>query len=225
MKLKPRHNREKASGFSLLEMLIVISISLIITVISVVTLIPLQRQQHVVNAYNITLSALRQARDNAIAQRTSYSVTFSSTASPNTIVVAPILPTGVSTFTGDQSSVTYQLPTDVQFLAQTGLPNTTTTAPDGYYNSALAAIDLGYANDGYTSGITTVYFCPDGTAQNSQDGSGNCSGSAEGGVVYLAQSGNVLSSRAITLWGATGRIHGWRLYPGSGGTTYQWIRQ
>ena len=224
LKTKVALHRDQASGFSLIEMMIVIAISLIVTVISVVSLVPLLRQQHVTNAYNITLAAMRLARDNAVAQRTSYSVTFSTATTPNTIVVAPVLPSGASTFTGQQSSVTYQLPTDVSFLAQTGLPNTTTTAPDSYYNSALSAIDLGFAANGYTSGVSTVYFCPDGSAQNSQDGTGNCSGSWDGGVVYIAQSGNLLSSRAITLWGGTGRIHGWRLYSKSGGG-YQWLRQ
>ena len=33
-----------------------------------------------------------------------------------------------------------------------------------------------------------------------------------------------MSSRAITLWGATGRIHGWRFYNATGGG-YQWVRQ
>ena len=216
--------RHQASGFSLVEMMIVIAIGITVTVISVVSLVPLLSQQHVTNAYNITLAAMRLARDNAVAQRTSYSVTFSNAATPSTIVVAPVLPSGASTFTGQQTSVTYQLPTDVSFLAQTGLPNTTATAPDSYYNSSLQAIDLGYAANGYTSGVSTVYFCPDGSAQNSQDGTGDCSGSWDGGVVYLAQSGNVLSSRAITLWGGTGRIHGWRLYSKSGGG-YQWLRQ
>ena len=120
--------------------------------------------------------------------------------------------------------MTYQLPPDVSFLAQTGLPTTTATAPDNYYNSGLQAIDLGYAANGYTAGVNTVYFCPDGSAQNAQNGAGQCSGSWEGGVVYIAQSGNLLSSRAITLWGGTGHIHGWRLYSQSG-ETYQWVRQ
>ncbi|MGB9233213.1 MAG: prepilin-type N-terminal cleavage/methylation domain-containing protein [Terriglobales bacterium] len=224
LKIKAGQNRNNVSGFSLVEMMITLAISIIVTVISVITLIPLLNQQHVTNAYNTTLAAMRLARDNAVAQRTSYSVTFSSTAAPNTIVVAPVLPTGATNYTGEQSSVTYQLPTDVKFLAQTGLPNTTTTAPDGYYTSALLPVDLGYAADGYTSAVTTVYFCPDGSAQNSQDGTGQCSGSWDGGVVYIAQSGNILSSRAVTLWGGTGRIHGWRLYPKSGGG-YQWLRQ
>ena len=34
--------------------------------------------------------------------------------------------------------------------------------------------------------------------------------------MYLARTGDLLSSRAITLWGGTGRIHGWRLYGKSG---------
>ncbi|MGA9530082.1 MAG: prepilin-type N-terminal cleavage/methylation domain-containing protein [Terriglobales bacterium] len=224
MKTRGRHHRDRASGFSLIEMMIVVAIGIILTVVSVISLVPLLNQQRVTNAYNTTLAALRLARDNAVAQRTSYSVTFSTAATPNTIVVAPVLPSGASTFTGQQSSVTYQLPTNVFFLAQSGLPNTTATAPDSYYNSTLQAIDLGFAANGYTSGVNTVYFCPDGSAQNSQDGTGDCSGSWEGGVVYIAQTGNILSSRAITLWGGTGRIHGWRLYAKSGGG-YQWVRQ
>lgn len=224
LKTRGRHHRDRASGFSLIEMMIVVAIGIILTVVSVISLVPLLNQQRVTNAYNTTLAALRLARDNAVAQRTSYSVTFSTAATPNTIVVAPVLPSGASTFTGQQSSVTYQLPTNVFFLAQSGLPNTTATAPDSYYNSTLQAIDLGFAANGYTSGVNTVYFCPDGSAQNSQDGTGDCSGSWEGGVVYIAQTGNILSSRAITLWGGTGRIHGWRLYAKSGGG-YQWVRQ
>ncbi len=224
MKINTGHNRKKVNGFSLVEMVITTAIGIVVTVISVMTLVPLMKQQHVINAYDTTLGAMRQARDNAVAQRTAYSVTFSNAAIPNTIVVAPVLPTGVATFTGDQSTVTYQLPTDVQFLAQTGLPNTAATAPDNYYNSSLAAIDLGYAADAYSASVSTVYFCPDGSAQNAQDGTGQCSGSWDGGVVYIAQSGNILSTRAITLWGGTGRIHGWRVYPLSGGG-YQWLRQ
>lgn len=224
MKISAGQNRKEVRGFSLVEMVITLAISIVVTVISVMTLIPLLNQQHVINAYDTTLGAMRLARDNAVAQRTSYSVTFSSTASPNTIVVAPVLPTGGTSYSGQQGAVTYQFPTDVTFLAQTGLPNTALTAPDGYYNSSLQAIDLGFAADAYTTGVQTVYFCPDGSAQNSEDGTGNCSGSWDGGVVYIAQSGNMLSSRAITLWGGTGRIHGWRLYPKSGGG-YQWVRQ
>jgi len=88
--------RHQASGFSLVEMMIVIAIGITVTVISVVSLVPLLSQQHVTNAYNITLAAMRLARDNAVAQRTSYSVTFSNAATPSTIVVAPVLRVGLA---------------------------------------------------------------------------------------------------------------------------------
>jgi hypothetical protein len=161
---------------------------------------------------------LRQARDNSIAQGTSYSVTFSSASTPNTITIAPTLSAG---FQGQESSVTYQLPSDVKFLAQSGFPTTASTVPDGF-GAGATAIDFGYTGSNTSGGLNYVYFCPDGSAQN--DTTGKCAGNWDGGVVYLGRAGDLYSSRAITLWGGTGRIHGWRLYPKSGGGS-QWLRQ
>jgi len=211
--------RHGASGFSLIEMVSVVAISIVVTVVSVLSLGPVLSQQHVVNAYNTTLAAMRQARDNAVSQRASYVVTFSNTASPNTITVAP---TG-ATFTGDQNTVVYQLPTDVTFLAQTGLPS---PGPDSFGTGANA-IDFGYtATVSGPTGSTqnTIYFCPDGSAQTAACNAGGYAINWDGGVVYLARSGDMLSSRAVTLYGGTGRIHGWRLYLKTGGG-YQWLRQ
>jgi hypothetical protein len=196
----------------------VVALSIVVTVVSVVSLMPILKAQHVINAYNITLSAMRQARDNAVSQRTSYSVTFQNTTVPNTITVAPTL-TG---FQGAQNATTYALPIDVLFLAQSAVASTS-PAPDSF-GSGANAIDFGYTANGGSGGAATFYFCPDGSAQDAEDGSGNCSGSLDNGVVYIAQSGNVLSSRAVDLWGGTGRVRGWRLYPKSGGG-YQWLRQ
>lgn len=211
-------------GFSLLEMTMVVALGVVLSAVTFVSLVPLLKQQHVVNAYNTTIAAMRLAHDNAVAQQTSYSVTFQNATVPNTIVVSPVLPSGSSTFSGEQSAQTYQLPNDTLFLAQTGLPNTQATAPDNYYGGTLNSIDMGYTANGAAGGSSTVYFCPDGSAQDSEDGTGNCSGSWDGGVVYISQSGNMLSSRAVTLWGGTGHVHGWRLYSKSGGG-YQWLRQ
>jgi type IV fimbrial biogenesis protein FimT len=204
----------RASGFSLIEMLIVVALVIVLASISFISFVPVMKRQRVTNAYNTTLSAMRQARDNAVSQRTSYSVTFSTTVQPNTITVSPTLTGG---FQGSQNTVVYQLPTDVTFLAQSGLP---ATAPDGY-GTGLAAVDFGYTAHA-TGGATTIYFCPDGSGQD--DSTGNCAGNWDGGVVYIARSGDLLSTRAITLWGGTGRIRGWRIYSnGAGG--YQWLRQ
>lgn len=210
--------RHRASGFSLLEVMTVLAISIIVTVISVVSVVPMMAQYRVANAYNTTLAAMRQARDNAVSQRTSYSVTFSNSATPNTITVAPTL-TG---FQGDQNTVIYKLPTDVSFYAASAVGST--PPPDGFGTGAYA-IDFGYTANGVGAGAQpTIYFCPDGSAQDAEGGAGNCSGSWDGGVVYVARSTDVLSSRAISLWGGTGRMRGWRLYSnGAGG--YQWLRQ
>jgi hypothetical protein len=161
------------------------------------------------------LSAMRLARDNAVSQRTSYSVTFFSSSSSNTITVTPTN----TAFQGAQNTTVYRLPSDITFNVQPSFP---AVGPDKY-GTGVAAIDFGYTANGGAGGSTTVYFCPDGSAQDAEGGAGNCAGSWNGGVVYLVRPGEILSSRAITLWGGTGRIRGWRLYPQGAG--YQWLRQ
>jgi prepilin-type N-terminal cleavage/methylation domain-containing protein len=204
----------RASGFSLIEMMMVVALVIVMASITFVSLVPLMKQQRVINAYNTTLSVMRQARDNAIAQRTSYQVVFSTTTSPHSITVTPRV-----TFTGDQPTTSYQLPTDVFFLA----PPTGTAAPETGFGTGANAIDFGYTASGNAGGVAayTIYFCPDGSSQTAS----TCNGvnNWDGGVVYLGRTGEVLSERAITLWGGTGRIHGWRLYPNGAG--YQWLRQ
>jgi len=216
LKRNAGYGRHGESGFSLVEMMIVAAIGIIATAITFISMGPVMKQQRITNAYNTTLGAMRQARDNAVSQRTSYSVTFYTSLSPvvNTITVAPTL-TG---FTGDQNSVTYTLPWDVTFNVQTGFPS---PGPDNYGTGATP-IDFGYTASSSAGGATTIYFCPDGSSQN--DSTGQCAGSWDGGVVYIGRPGEILSSRAVTLWGGTGRIHGWRLYPKTGGG-YQWLRQ
>src|SRR5271156_164899 len=107
------HRSHRESGFSLIEVLTVIAIGIIATAITFISMIPVLKQARLDNAYNTTMAAMRQARDNAISQRTSYSVTFTTTTSPaaNTITVAPTL----TSFQGVQTAVTYKLPNDVAF--------------------------------------------------------------------------------------------------------------
>ena len=223
LKMKALRTRNNESGFSLLEMMTVCALVIVMCAITFISLVPLLKAQRVTNAYNTTLSAIRLARDNAVSQRTSYSVTFSDTTSgQGTIVVAPTLTGG---FQGQQTSATYQLPTDVGFNIVTGIPTSNSATPDNYGTGA-AAIDFGYTfnGSGTSGGQTAIYFCPDGSSQNTS-GIGACLGPGNwsGGVIYIARQGELTSSRAITLWGATGRIRGWRLYGNGGG--YQWVRQ
>ena len=217
MRINERPGRQTAGGFSLLEMTMVVALVIVVASIGFMSLQPALKAQRVTNAYNTTLSALRQARDNAIAQRTSYHVQFVHTTTSNTITVSPTL----STFAGAQAATTYALPTDIAFTALSGIPTSSTTVPDGF-GAGAAAIDFGYKPQGTTGGSANLYFCPDGSAQD--DSTGQCAGNWDSGVVYMARPGELLSSRAVTVWGGTGRVRGWRLY-GNGAGGYQWLRQ
>jgi Tfp pilus assembly protein FimT len=185
--------RHSIRGFSLIEAMIVLALIFIVTAIAVISLQPGLQAAHVANGYNTTLAAIRQARDLAVAQRQVYRVDFSNAAVPNTI-----------TITQDSNShvvATYQLPTDVTFQVISGIPTAANKVPDGW-GAGGAAIDL---DQNQPAGEKTkIYFQPDGTGQDSQ-------GNTNNGVLYLARSGQLLSSRAITEWGATGRIRGWQL--------------
>ncbi len=202
----------------------VMAIGIVVTVVSVISLMPLMNSQRVTNAYNMTLAAIRQARDNAVAQQTSYQVTFTQTSAPTvtTITVAWAPATGETVLANGSAggitppTLTYQYPMNVVFLA----PPAGTPPPDGY-GTGTNSVDFGYTASNNAGGATTIYFCPDGSAQTTNTCAG--AGNWDGGVLYLARSGDPGSYRAVSLWGATGRVHGWRLYPQGSG--YQWLRQ
>lgn len=189
-------------GFSLIEMMAVIGVMLITTAMAVNMLMPDVNNSRVVTAYNTTLLALRQARDISIAQRQVYFVTFIHNAAP---------PDEITITQGGSGTVvdTYKLPLDMAFIIVPGVPTGGGKTPDGFGNGGTAiAFDQGI-NGGNPD---VVYFYPDGSAQD-------VNGNVNNGVVYVARAADLYSSRAVTVWGATGRLRGWRLY-NSNGTNY-----
>ena len=200
---------KKYRGFSLLELMIVIAISLTMASISFMALQPLLKQSHVDSAYDTTLGTLRTYRNLSITQGKRYIVTFTA---PGTITVSrwdfavPVSPAPVQV-------ATFSLPSDIQFAVQAGFPNAPATVPDGF-GAGATAIDFDQ-NMGQGS-QNFVMFMPDGS---SQDNLGNLNS----GVIYLTRLTDLYSSRAITVFGATGRVRGWRLYNQSGLNT--WVQQ
>jgi type II secretory pathway pseudopilin PulG len=197
-------------GFSLLELMIVIFIGFTVAAISVMTLVPMLKENHVDQAYDTTLSALRTYRNLSLTQRKRYIVTFTT---PGTITVqywgvaVPVSPAPVTV-------ATFTLPPDITFAVQTGFPSSASTVPDGF-GTGVTAIDfdqgMGLGSQNY------VMFMPDGSSQDTL-------GNPNSGIIYMTQTGtNLYSSRAITVFGSTGRIRGWRLYNPSGVNT--WIQQ
>jgi type II secretory pathway pseudopilin PulG len=207
----------KQHGFSLVEMMITVAIAFTMVCIAFIASVPALKQQRVVDAYNTTLTALRHAHDAAAADMRIYTVTFSPavTSGPNqnggTITVTQDIPTAPVLFTAT-------LPWDVTFQVLPGVPTSPTvppTTPDGF-GTAAHAFDFDQATGG---GGNVIYFYPDGSAQDAGPNGGNINN----GVVYMGRTGDLYSARAITLWGATGRIRGWRLYPNGSGT--KWVEQ
>jgi hypothetical protein len=186
------------------EMVVVSAIITMITAGSVLSLQPVLKNQHVMNAYNQTLMTMRRARDQAAADMRVYVVTF---AAPGTITVTQNSTTG-------PVLITTVLPQDVTFHLEAGLPNSPTvapTTPDGF-GTASFAIDFDQGVG--PGGSTVIYFQPDGTALD-------INGNINNGVVYMARNGDLKSSRAITLWGTTSRIRGWRLMPNGAGVIWR----
>jgi len=194
----------KNRGFSLLEMLIVIAIGLTMAGVTVMALMPLLKQSHVDAAYDTTLSVIRNYRNQSITQSRRYILTFTA---PGTITVqywgmgVPVSPAPVTV-------ATYTLPNDIQFAVQAGFP---AAAPDSF-GTGIVAIDF---DQGVLGNQNYLMFMPDGSSQD-------VLGNYNSGVVYLTRPGDLYSSRAITVFGTTGRVRGWRLYNQAGNT---WVQQ
>ncbi|HLV85682.1 MAG TPA: prepilin-type N-terminal cleavage/methylation domain-containing protein [Candidatus Sulfotelmatobacter sp.] len=199
----------KSRGFSLLELLITIAIGLTMASVAFMSLMPLFNENHIDAAYDTTLSVIRNYRNLAITQRKRYVLIFTA---PSTITVqywgvgVPVSPAPVTV-------ATYTLPQDMQYATQTGFP---ATAPDIPGDNGSTAIQFN-ACTVIEGGSPCLVLNPDGSAQDDQ-------GNYNNGIVYITRPlSNRYSSRAITIYGTTGRARGWRLYNISGADT--WVQQ
>lgn len=198
----------KMRGFSLIEMTITMTVFMMVAGLFFIGVQPALKETRVSQAYNMTLAAMRQARDAAVAQRQVYFVTLNNNVAPNTITI-----TQASTGTVITS---FSLPTDVFYQVLPLFPtsqNAFPMTPDGF---GVGAVPIDF-DQGIAGGVqNVVYFQPDGSSQD-------VNGNLNNGVVYVARTGDYYSARALTVWGATGRLRGWRM--DMQGATYYWRYQ
>lgn len=199
----------------MLELTTVLGISVTLTAVFALSYQPLIQQQHVTDAYNTTLTALRRAHDQAEADMRVYEVQFTA---PNPGVNGGTITASQVTAGAPWQLYSVSLPADVTFHIEPGIPTSPTTpptTPDGF-GSAANFFDFDQSPSG-TGGGSVVYFYPNGSAQNAAPPAGG----VDNGVVYLGMPGKLSSCRAISLWGYTGRIRGWRL--SQNGAQWQWV--
>lgn len=211
-------------GFTLAEMMISITIIIILSSFAVLWMQPILNREHLDTAYDTTLSALRSTRSLAITQGYEYIVVFN--ASPSVVQIEWQPPISGGVCPAVQAVNTYTLPSDITYAVRTNFPNTSATVPDAPngFGSGGVAIDFGYLPTGAGGSGTTLAFEPDGSIR---DTVGGCTGLGDynSGVIYMTRAADpVTSSRAITVWGTTGRIRGWRLNQ-VGTNSFEWMQQ
>jgi prepilin-type N-terminal cleavage/methylation domain-containing protein len=198
-----RKGRTEA-GFSLIEALVVIAIVLVMAATAIIQIGPRLKSAKTDTALATALGQLRQYHEAAVDQRHVYRVSF---MAPRTIQVDQMTfdSSGNQVFTFINS---IDLPIETQFACIEGIPTSQSGVPDGLGNGKTA-IDFSLDHGG---GGTAVFFQKDGRATDS-------AGRLNDGVVYIAQTGELSSSKALSVLGATGRIKGWRLTVGSNSTS------
>lgn len=210
------------SGFSLLEVVLVIAISAVVAAFAVLSMREAIRKQKAERALQDVLAMTRGARQLAIDKRRVFMVTYST--GPSQMVLTVTAPSnssgGCAAATSPWPDSGAQAPTPVlgnyDFSYVTGAPNTSTTSPDGLGAGKTSAI---YFTS--TASPSSVCFYPDGSARDANN-------AFTSGVIYLAPTTaaenytnvRLNNMRAMTIFGPTGRISGWRLDQTSSGL--QW---
>ena len=206
----------------MVEMMIVVALVITVTAFAVINTQGAIKDARVTGAYDTALMQLRIARQRAIEERKRYIVVFGTPAPSlaSTPLGAPTSKT-IQVFqwsAGNPSPApvqisTYTLPGDVAFQTISGVPTSSSGVPDGF-GSGIAPIDF---DQGVGAGSgNLVMFMPDGSAHDML-------GNANNGILYLARNADLGSSRAITVFGTSGRVRGWRLNI-SGGVA-SWTQQ
>lgn len=197
MRIKNATNRSprNAQGFSLVEVLIVVAVGAVIASFASMQMATSVNDAHANDAVQLVENQLRKIHEKAMDDRTEYVVTFTQ---PGAIAIQ-LMRNAVLVNSG-----AVNLPPDEQFVLAPGVPKSPKT-PDGFGNGNFA-IDFDQANGG---GSNVLYFYPDGTVLDA-------TGAPNNGVVYIARPGNLGSSRAVSVWGATGRVKAWKLMMNAG---------
>jgi len=203
--IKPKAPRKltAAWGFSLVEMLVAIAVSVVLASIVLIRLQPALQGLAADSAMAQVKSVLRQARETSISERRDIAVVF---LAPNTIQLFRfnVLPGGAGQVLSAVPFLSVPIEGPTQFLTFAGEIDT----PDAF---GIPPVPAGIMFAGVVGGPPSgMQFNSDGTFDNG-------TGTAINGTVFVGFPGTPSSARAITIMGATGRI---KAYHGDPGTSW-----
>jgi prepilin-type N-terminal cleavage/methylation domain-containing protein len=189
--------RRDARGFSVVELIVVVGIIGVLSTFAVVQIGTILSNGRVDSAFQTTIQQLRLARQMAIDNRQIIVVTFTA---PQTITVQqwPLGTAGGCSYGVPVNISTTTLPWDIKFQAESGIP-TGANVPDGL-GTGSQAFDLSPVP---TTNNSSLFFQPDGSVQNY-----NCQ--TFSGVIYMSRTGQLPTARAVSIFGFTGRVKGYR---------------
>jgi prepilin-type N-terminal cleavage/methylation domain-containing protein len=197
-----RRSGDQARGFSVIELVVVIAISLAIAGIAIIQAQPALMQIHANTAKDEVQSALRQARETAISDRRDVQVEFLVNPAGNTPGSYVRLTRIGGACCANTVILMMPISNTVIFTTFPGEPD----SPDGFGNGG--PIFFGGIAGGPPAGMI---YQSDGTFVI------NGAGTPINGTVFLGVPNQPTTARAITVLGATGRV---RSYHISGTTTW-----
>ena len=210
-RLTPSRNA-RVRGFSVVELLVVTGVLTVVAATAIINIFPLLTKSKANSSLEMVLGEMRRAHERAIDERRIYRLTF---VAPQTITLEVGTPQnlrarvtgGAAAFAQAQPPIL--LPNSIQFTTVPGIPTGAGSVPDGF-GTGINAIDF---DIDFGGGQTQIYFQPDGRALDSLNRLNN-------GVVYMADPSDINTSRAVSLYGSTGRAKGWTIVKSGGSTRW-----
>jgi type II secretory pathway pseudopilin PulG len=194
-----KRTRTAEQGFSLLEMVFVVALALTVMAFAVMNTVGSSQNARANAAMDAVISQLRQARETAIAKRRNVQVQFTA---PNqiqlTILTLPgeaVPPIIAPTYLNDN------VPGGLTFTVLAGLPDT----PMNFGNSTAISLQQPAGGGAWTVMFTTSgAFC--GTAQAAASLYQAVNNNPVNASIFLGVVGKPNTARAVTVFGATGRV-------------------
>ena len=180
--MRPAAYRKIADGFTLIEMIVVTALVVLGSIITIPMTINMVRASKGDSSVEMTKAFLETARNRAVAERRNFVLTINS----NTQLQVE----RVEVPSGDLTVVDIlTLEGDQEFFRTAGLPDT----PDAF----------GGADEINFTGAMPVMFTSDGSLIDA-------AGDVTNGTIWLGNEQTPETARAVTVWGVTGLIRGWK---------------